>query len=94
MSKINDYKLKHLAQLARIELNAEEEKQLIDDLEKIINYFSDIQKLDTSQIPPEISAAQSKNVFRKDQAQNPYQNQGKEDFPEEENGFLKVPKVL
>ncbi len=94
MSKINDYKIKHLAQLARIELTTTEEKELIEDLEKILNYFANIQKLDTSQIPPEISAAQSKNVFRKDEAQNPYQNKGKKSFPEEENEFLKVPKVL
>jgi aspartyl-tRNA(Asn)/glutamyl-tRNA(Gln) amidotransferase subunit C len=94
MSKITNYTLKHLAQLARIELNQEEEKELLNDLEKIIDYFNNIQKLDTSKISEETDISIAKNVFREDIAENPYQNQGKESFPEEEKGFLKVPKVL
>ena len=94
MDRITAKTIKHLAELARIELNKDEEKNLEKDFKKILDYFTDLQKLDTSNVDPEISGAFSKNVFRSDIPTDKYKGHGKESFPEDEKGFLKVPKIL
>jgi aspartyl-tRNA(Asn)/glutamyl-tRNA(Gln) amidotransferase subunit C len=92
--KINKETIKHLAKLARIKLTENEENEFSKDLEKIINHFNELNEVNTSNISALTGGTNLKNVFRKDDVQNPYQNKGISNFPETKNKFLKVPKVL
>lgn len=94
-SPINEKTLKHLAELARIELNPREEDKLLVDLQKIVDYFEELQELDTAGVEPMAGGTDLKNVLREDdERKNTNARAGRDDFPEEKDGFLKVPSVF
>ena len=89
--------LEYLAELARIELKPEKEEKLLKDLEKILEYFEELKKVNVENIEPMAGGANLKNVFRKDESNIKYQMSDvklKDAFPEKEGGYLKVPEVF
>ncbi len=94
-SLINKKLLKHLSELARVDLTAREEDRLLKDLQEILAHFEELQNLDTTEVKPMTGGTELKNVFRKDEERvNKYAGAGVEAFPENENGFLKIPPVF
>jgi aspartyl-tRNA(Asn)/glutamyl-tRNA(Gln) amidotransferase subunit C len=105
-STIGKRELEHLAKLARIELDPSEEEKLLRDLGAILEYFNELQKLDTSAVAPMTGGTDLRNVFREDGAvdandnereggrENTNQGAGVEAFPESKDGYLKVPPVF
>lgn len=94
-SPINKKELEHLASLARIELEDKEEDKLLKDLEMILAYFEELRLLDTSIVFPMSGGSDIKNVSREDESRkNTNKGIGTESFPDEENGYLKIPKVF
>lgn len=94
-SPINKQTLEHLAKLARIELDPKEEERLLHDLQKILDYFKELQEIDTSDVPPLSGGTELKNVFRDDAERHGVnQGAGTEQFPETHEGFLKIPPVF
>ena len=94
-SHINKKLLKHLAELARLELTPKEEDRLMKDLQDILSHFEELQKLDTAAVKPMTGGTELKNVFREDEERkNKYAGAGVEGFPEKEKGFLKIPPVF
>lgn len=92
---INKKLLEHLAKLARIKLSQVEEEKLLVDLSKILDHFKELQELDTSQVAPLTGGTDLKNIFRKDdESESTNRGEGVEQFPEKENGFLKIPPVF
>jgi len=92
---MNKKDLEHLAELARIDLKAGEEKKLQKDLGAILDYFKELQELDTENVDPMAGGTDLKNVVREDVA-GTADNTGKgpEQFPDKQGGFLKVPPVF
>ncbi len=93
-SGITKETIRHLAKLARLELAAEEEERFLGDIQKILAHFDELQKLDTSSAPPMTGGTRLTNVFREDVAGETNRGAGVEQFPESENGFLKIPPVF
>lgn len=94
-SPINKKTLKHLAELARIELNAREEEKILKDIQKIVGYFKELQELNTQGVAPMSGGTSLKNVFRDDaEGESTNRGAGREHFPEEQGGFLKIPAVF
>jgi len=94
-SPIDKKSLERLAELARIELDPKEEERLLQDLPKILDYFKELQELDTSNVEPMAGSTTLKNAFRDDDASEKTNlRAGVEQFPETENGFLKIPPVF
>lgn len=99
MSKPIDKKtLEYLAGLARIELDKKSEDKLLKDLQKILDYFEELKEIDTENVEPMTGGnIFTENVFREDiqnlklKAKN---SKLIEAFPEEKDGFLKVPAVF
>ena len=92
---ITKEELRHLAELARIELDPQEEEKLLKDLGSILDYFKELQKLDTANVPPMTGGTDLRNIFRDDtERENTNRGAGVEAFPESESGFLKVPPVF
>lgn len=97
--------LEHLVALSRIELDEKSEEKLLKDLQKILEYFDELKEVDTENIEPMAGGTIEKNVFREDGFIEA-DRRGKENleadlrgklidqFPEEENGFLKIPPVF
>jgi len=93
---INKKTLEYLAELSRIELDKKSEEKLLEDLQKILEYFEQLKEVDTENIEPMAGGTIEKNVFRNDEGGSaPGNAEGLiEQFPEKENGFLKIPPVF
>lgn len=94
-SPITKKELEHLAKLARIELDPKEEEKLLKDLGNILDYFKELQELDTTNVPPMTGGTSLRNIFREDDAhESTNRGAGTEAFPETQDGFLKIPPVF
>jgi aspartyl-tRNA(Asn)/glutamyl-tRNA(Gln) amidotransferase subunit C len=96
---IGKKELEHLAQLSRIELDPKEEDKLLADLGAILNYFKELQELDTTNVPPMTGGTDLLNSFREDLVanggrENTNQGAGVDAFPESKDGYNKVPPVF
>lgn len=100
---INKKTLKHLAELARIDLKPQEEKKLLKDLQEILNYFEQLKELDTENIGTlaDINQEVPKNIFRDDQVDLDRRQKEIEEvgrilgsFPDTKERFLKTPPVF
>jgi len=95
MANISKNEIKHLAELARIELREDEVEKLKADLGKILNHFEELKKLDTSAVSPVIGGALIENAYREDETKNNFiTEKSTEAFPESHDGFLKIPPVF
>lgn len=87
--------LEHLAELARIDLKAGEEKKLTKDLSNILDYFKELQELNTDKVQPMIGGTDLSSVVRDDVLEKDNETgRGRDGFPEEKDGYLKVPPVF
>jgi aspartyl-tRNA(Asn)/glutamyl-tRNA(Gln) amidotransferase subunit C len=95
MAEIGKKELKHLADLARLELHEQEEEKLLKDLEKILRHFEELKDVKTDGVEPLAGGTNLKNSFREDESGAPLPgDKAVEAFPETEGGFLKVPPVF
>jgi aspartyl-tRNA(Asn)/glutamyl-tRNA(Gln) amidotransferase subunit C len=94
-SPITKHELEHLAKLARIELDPNEEEKLLKDLGNILDHFTELQKLDTTNVAPMTGGTDLRNIFREDgERENTNRAAGVEAFPESRDGYLKIPPVF
>ena len=95
MKRINSNDVKKVAKLARLELNENEIKQHAAQLEKILEYINQLEKINTDNIPCTTRAIEVINVFRKDEKKD-YENSDEllDLAPARENNFFKVPKII
>jgi aspartyl-tRNA(Asn)/glutamyl-tRNA(Gln) amidotransferase subunit C len=98
MSKevINKDIVEHLADLARVKLD-ENEKGIIEDLKKIVDYFEVLKEVDVENILPVTGGTDLENVVREDKYDEEKKLDGEkavEGFPEKKDGYLKVPPVF
>ena len=95
MKRISSNEVKKVAQLARLELNQNEIQNHAQQLEKILDYIKQLEKIDTENIPCTTRAIEVVNVLRKDQKKD-YKNT--EELlnlaPSREKTFFKVPKII
>lgn len=93
--KIDNKLLQKLAHLARIEISAEKETDLIKDMEQIINWVEKLDELDTSSVEPLMHMTAEKNVFREDEAKGDLtKEEALKNAPARHDDFFVVPKVL
>tara|TARA_B100000927_G_C16323356_1_gene412281 strand:- start:428 stop:721 length:294 start_codon:yes stop_codon:yes gene_type:complete len=95
MSRISKEQVKKVAQLARIELNEEEIDHHSEQLEKILDYINQLEKINTENIPCTTRAIEVVNVLRDDINEKFEDNEDiLELAPSREDDFLKVPKII
>ena len=95
MTKITKEEVKKVAHLARLELNDHEINNHAEQLEKILEYVKQLEKIDTDDVPCTTRAIEVINVFRKDENKNSdcteeILNLG----PSREDKYYKVPKII
>ena len=95
MKRISSDEVKKVAQLARLELNESEIQEHAEQLEKILDYINQLEKINTENIPCTTRAIEVVNVMRKDQKKD-YENSEEllDLAPSRESKFFKVPKII
>ena len=87
--------VEHIAKLARLQLTEEEVKRFQIELGKIIEYFDQLKKLDTENVPPMTHAVPLENVLREDQVKESLlQEEALQNAPEKKESYFQVPKVV
>ena len=95
MSKITKDEFIKVAQLARLELNENEINNHAKQLEKILEYIKQLEKIDTDNIPCTTRAIEVINVLRKDKNKNSdCTDELLELGPSREDKYFKVPKII
>ena len=95
MVKITKEEVKKVAHLARLELNENEINCHADQLEKILEYIKQLEKIDTHDVPCTTRAIEVINVFRKDEKKNSDCKQELLELsPSREDDYFKVPKII
>ena len=94
---ISKEQLRHLSNLAKIELDDSELEKLQKDLNEILVYVEQVEKLAIDDIETMSSGPLQEILLREDIVQDKDIEVIKQiisAFPEKENGYLKVPKIL
>ena len=86
----------HLAELSNMSLSEAQIEPLIKDLDNIVNYFSQLDELNTENVEPTYQCFDMQNVWREDVIED---FEAKRDdllalTVESEDNQIKVPKVL
>ncbi len=90
---LND--VEHVAALARLSFSDEEKITLLDQLNDILRYMEQLNRLDTSDVEPLSHVIELSNVFREDvmRPSSPREEILK-NAPARTDEFFKVPKVI
>ena len=95
MTKITKEEVKKVAHLARLELNDDEINNHAEQLEKILEYINQLEKIDTNEVPCTTRAIEVINVLRKDEKKRfDCTEELLELGPSKEDKYYKVPKII
>ncbi len=84
-----------VANLARLNLTQSEENEFVPQLNAILNYFEQLQELDTENIEPTTRAIDVNNITRADEQTNYGERESLlNSAPEREDDFFRVPKIM
>ncbi|MCM3749068.1 Asp-tRNA(Asn)/Glu-tRNA(Gln) amidotransferase subunit GatC [Paenibacillus pasadenensis] len=87
--------VEHVANLARLELSAEEKEQFTGQLNAILKYAEKLGELDTEGVEPTSHVLPVTNVMREDAVKESLSNEtALQNAPDDEDGQFKVPAVL
>ena len=95
MTKITKDEVKKVAHLARLQLNENEINNHAEQLEKILEYIKQLEKIDTDDVTGTTRAIEVINAFRKDEKENSEcAKELLELAPSREDKYFKVPKIM
>ncbi|PIP68756.1 Asp-tRNA(Asn)/Glu-tRNA(Gln) amidotransferase GatCAB subunit C [Candidatus Nomurabacteria bacterium CG_4_9_14_0_2_um_filter_32_10] len=87
--------VENLAELAKIDLNEDEKEQILKDMEGILGYVKIIESVETPTIVG-VPTGVGINVWREDEVKPSIFSKDLilKQFPDSQDGFLKVKKIL
>ena len=95
MTKISKEDVKKVAQLARLELNEGEIKNHAEQLEKILEYIKQLERIQTDDVPCTTRAIEVVNVLREDEKKDSDCTEELLELgPSTEDQYFKVPKII
>ena len=95
MNRITEDQVKKVAELARLKLDSNQVKHHAEQIEKILDYVNQLEKIDTTGVACTTRAIEVINVLRSD-ANNKFEDRDEllNLAPDRENDFFKVPKII
>ncbi len=95
MEKINQDTVDKLATLSRLEFNGKEKEEIINDLNRMLDFVSKLNEVDTTNVEPLIYMNDSTNVLREDEVKQILsQKEALSNAPKKDSDYFKVPKVV
>lgn len=93
--KITEDIVAHVARLCRLHLSQDEHKKFTEQLNQILTYVENLNKLNTKNVEPTSHVVPLKNVLRKDE---PLASMKPENVlanaPDKYKGYFKVPRII
>ncbi len=92
---IDESTVRHIARLARLSLTNDETTAFSTQLAAIVEYVRLLERVDTTEVPPNSHALPLSNVLREDEPAPPLEvQQVLANAPRSAAGFFVLPKVL
>ena len=93
--KVSKEEIKHIADLARLEIGESEIDNYILNLQDILNFANIVNNAPVENLDVTIGANEAKNVFRKDEVEVFEDNEALlANAKEKERNMFKIPKVI
>ena len=87
--------IEKVAKLARLELSEEEKNTFGNQLEQILTYMEQLNRIDTTGVEPTSHAIPIQNAFREDETRPSFSREEVLGIaPEEEDGHFRVPRII
>ena len=87
--------IEKVAKLARLDLSEEEKATFGKQLEQILTYMEQLNRLDTAGVEPTSHAIPVHNAFREDETRpSCSQEEVLSISPDQENGHFRVPRII
>jgi len=94
-NSIDEKVVRHVAGLARLQVSDDEVALFAAQLSHVLEYFDQMQQVDTRDVAPAAHPLPITNVYRQDVAHEPWPvAQALANAPDPHGGFFRVPKVL
>ena len=95
MKEITREDVKYVSDLARVELTEDEEKDMVQQLGRILHYVDKLNELDTENVEPTAHILPVQNVVRDDKVKTSLPVQTVMDIaPEQKENMFKVPRII
>ncbi len=95
--KISIDEVRHIAELAKIELSTEEMEKFSSELSDVLGYVGQLEKVDTREIEPVSQVTGLVNVLRKDVIKSTDEDTRKrmiDNFPDKDDDHIKVKQIM
>lgn len=87
-------KVEKVAEIARLELEEEEKEGFAEDFENILDWFTELDKIETEDVEPAFHPIEIKNEMREDELEPGLsQEEALELTEHEEDGYFKGPSI-
>jgi aspartyl-tRNA(Asn)/glutamyl-tRNA(Gln) amidotransferase subunit C len=92
---VSEQDVEHVASLARLSFSPQEKRKLAEELNEILRYMEQLNKLDTTHIEPLSQVVELSNVLRNDMLKPSLPRRSVlQNAPAKTEQFFKVPKVI
>ena len=92
---LDEETVRHVASLARLKVCDEEVALFSEQLSAVLDYVAQLNKPDTTQVPPAAHPLRIHNAFRDDAVRAPWDSsRAVRNAPQRHDAFFAVPKVL
>jgi aspartyl-tRNA(Asn)/glutamyl-tRNA(Gln) amidotransferase subunit C len=87
--------VEHISWLASIKISDEEKEKFVDQFNSILEYFHQLDEVDTEGIEPTYRVVDLVNVFRNDISRKSLtKEEALKNAPRRENGYFKSPRIV
>ena len=97
MTRITSDDVRKVAKLCRLEIPEDDIEKYSNQLEVILEYIAQLERIDTLNVPPTTRAVEVVNVFREDtivSSSSDIRDKILDLAPQREGEFFRVPKIL
>jgi len=97
MTRITSDDVRKVAKLCRLEIPEDNIEKYSNQLEGILEYIAQLERIDTLNVPPTTRAVEVVNVFREDtivSSSSDVRDKILDLAPQREGEFFRVPKIL
>ena len=97
MTRINSDDVRKVAKLCRLDIPEDDIEKYSNQLEGILEYIAQLERIDTRNVPPTTRAVEVVNVFREDtivSSSSDVRDKILDLAPQREGEFFRVPKIL